>query len=111
MSTQSFIAENKYNESLLTPLHEALHKDRIDLKQRIRIIVRRKKWLKKHQQLINTLISYCSLHSAQNYRLIPIQMELMLLLLEIQDEDPSGFSNGFRVYLINFKNLSFRICS
>uniref|UniRef100_A0A915EBL8 RAVE complex protein Rav1 C-terminal domain-containing protein n=1 Tax=Ditylenchus dipsaci TaxID=166011 RepID=A0A915EBL8_9BILA len=82
-SEQLIGAENSDAEKEL-PLHESLRLDRIDLKQKLKNTIRRRNWLDSHQKLIRTLTSYCALHSAQNYRLTSIQMELLLLLLEVQ---------------------------
>lgn len=74
------------DENLPVPLHEALRSDRAALNYRIKCTIRRRRWLTAHQKLIRTLVSYCALHSAQNYRLISVHMELLLLLLEAQQD-------------------------
>uniref|UniRef100_A0A914EHD8 Uncharacterized protein n=1 Tax=Acrobeloides nanus TaxID=290746 RepID=A0A914EHD8_9BILA len=74
------------DENSPLPLHEALRHDRVTLNYRIKCTIRRRRWLTTHQKLIRTLVSYCALHSAQNYRLISVHMELLLLLLEAQQD-------------------------
>lgn len=43
-------------------------------------MARRKAWLKKNQQLLRTLLTYCSLYGASGGGLACIKMELILLL-------------------------------
>ncbi|VDM39617.1 unnamed protein product [Toxocara canis] len=74
------------NLSSNIPLHEALRNDRIDLTARIRSAMRRRHWLRSNQKLLRSFTSYCTLHSAQNYRLTSALMELLLLLLEVQQD-------------------------
>lgn len=69
-----------------TPLHEALRMDRMDLDSKINSAIRRRKWLLSNQKLLRSFTSYCTLHSAQNYRLISALMELLLLLLEVRQD-------------------------
>lgn len=81
-------------------MHESLRLDRINSKQRFKNSIRKRNWLIGHQKLLRTLISYCSLHSALNYRLTSIQMELLLLLSEIQRATVSSqfLTNGFFLF-------------
>uniref|UniRef100_A0A914RD74 Uncharacterized protein n=1 Tax=Parascaris equorum TaxID=6256 RepID=A0A914RD74_PAREQ len=53
---------------------------------RIRSALRRRRWLRSNQKLLRSFTSYCTLHSAQNYRLTSALMELLLLLLEVQQD-------------------------
>ncbi|KHN85693.1 DmX-like protein 2 [Toxocara canis] len=80
--TDEVISEQSSN----IPLHEALRNDRIDLTARIRSAMRRRHWLRSNQKLLRSFTSYCTLHSAQNYRLTSALMELLLLLLEVQQD-------------------------
>uniref|UniRef100_A0A9J2PHZ4 RAVE complex protein Rav1 C-terminal domain-containing protein n=1 Tax=Ascaris lumbricoides TaxID=6252 RepID=A0A9J2PHZ4_ASCLU len=73
-------------QSSAVPLHEALRNDRLDLAMRIRSALRRRRWLRSNQKLLRSFTSYCTLHSAQNYRLTSALMELLLLLLEVQQD-------------------------
>uniref|UniRef100_A0A0P4VQG0 Uncharacterized protein n=1 Tax=Scylla olivacea TaxID=85551 RepID=A0A0P4VQG0_SCYOL len=47
---------------------------------------RRKRWLLANQQLLRTLLSYCSLHGSSGGGLASVRMELILLLQELQQE-------------------------
>ncbi|KAL3102156.1 hypothetical protein niasHS_003565 [Heterodera schachtii] len=69
------------------PLHEAIHQDRSELRERVRLTLRRRNWLRRHRRLLFTLAAYCALQSAKNSRLIAVQMELLLLLLEVQQNE------------------------
>lgn len=79
-------------------MHVALKMDRINLKHRIKYIMKRRDWLTKHQKLLRTLTSYCALHTAKNFRLSSIQMELLLLLLEVnRDAGNTQFVEGIKL--------------
>lgn len=43
-------------------------------------------WLAANQQLLRTMLSYCSLHSSQGVGLASVRMELLLLLQELHQE-------------------------
>ena len=68
----------------LPPLHEALKQDRIEFRERKSRALRRRIWLKRHQKILHTLAAYCALHSSRNVRLVAVQMELLLLIMEAQ---------------------------
>lgn len=89
-------------------MNESLCSNHIKVKHDFENSIRRHNWLIGHQKLLRTLISYCSLHSALNYRLTSIQMELLLLLLEIQRTTGTSqlLSNCFFFGFIFFLNLN-----
>lgn len=108
--TNIFLINYSFAESGELPLHESLRLDRIDFKQRFKNTIRRRNWLRGHQKLLRTLISYCSLHSALNYRLTSIQMELLLLLLEVQRATgASQFLANSLFYKFFAKNSNYKI--
>ncbi|CAK5007291.1 unnamed protein product [Meloidogyne enterolobii] len=74
----------KGTDEELPPLHEALEQDRIELKERKSKALKRRLWLKRHQKILHSLAAYCALHGSRNIRLIAVQMELLLLLMEAQ---------------------------
>lgn len=61
-------------------LHEVLAADRLDFEAKQQRMARRKLWLKKNQQLLRTLLTYCSMYGASGGGLACIKMELILLL-------------------------------
>lgn len=69
-------------------LHEALKVDRLNMNAKLNQSVRRRLWLAANQQLLRTLLSYCSLHSSQGVGLTSVRMEILLLLQELH-QDPS----------------------
>uniref|UniRef100_A0A915I9Y3 RAVE complex protein Rav1 C-terminal domain-containing protein n=1 Tax=Romanomermis culicivorax TaxID=13658 RepID=A0A915I9Y3_ROMCU len=69
-------------------LHEALKFDRLNMNAKLNQSVRRRLWLGANQQLLRTLLSYCSLHSSQGVGLTSVRMEILLLLQELH-QDPS----------------------
>lgn len=65
--------------------------------------MKRRDWLTKHQKLLRTLTSYCALHTAKNFRLSSIQMELLLLLLEVnRNAGNTQFVEGIKLVKIDF---------
>lgn len=54
--------------------------DRLDFEAKLQRMARRKQWLKHNQQLLRTLLTYCSLYGASGGGLACIKMELILLL-------------------------------
>lgn len=48
--------------------------------------MRRRNWLAANQQLLRTMLAYCSLHSSQGVGLASARMELLLLLQELHQE-------------------------
>lgn len=61
-------------------LHEVITTDRLDFEAKQQRMARRKQWLKRNQQLLRTLLTYCSLYGASGGGLACIKMELILLL-------------------------------
>lgn len=89
----------------LPPLHEVLQQDRMELREIFRHVSRRRNWLTKYQKLLHTLAAYCALQCSQNNRLISIQMELLLLILEVQrneKEELQHFNGKLLTLLSNF---------
>jgi len=82
----------------LPPLHEALEQDRIELKERKSKALKRRLWLKRHQKILHSLAAYCALHGSRNIRLIAVEMELLLLLMEAQ-RDKEGIGEIIRIFL------------
>lgn len=54
--------------------------DKMDFEAKQLRMARRKQWLKRNQQLLRTLLTYCSLYGASGGGLACIKMELILLL-------------------------------
>ncbi|CAJ0959160.1 unnamed protein product, partial [Mesorhabditis belari] len=73
------------------PMHEALKNDSAEFNARVRIGVKRRRWLASNQKLLRSFTSYCQLHMAQSHRLTSALMELLLLLLEVQTD--TGMNN------------------
>jgi hypothetical protein len=67
-------------------LHEVLKAEKLDFEAKIDRMARRKQWLKANQQLLRTLLSYCSLQGLTGGGLASVRMELILLLQELQQE-------------------------
>ncbi|XP_064619402.1 dmX-like protein 1 isoform X3 [Lineus longissimus] len=67
-------------------LHEVLKAEKLDFEAKLERMARRKQWLKANQQLLRTLLSYCSLQGLTGGGLASVRMELILLLQELQQE-------------------------
>ncbi|KAK8379722.1 hypothetical protein O3P69_019607 [Scylla paramamosain] len=67
-------------------LHEILQQEKIEFEEKMERAARRKRWLLANQQLLRTLLSYCSLHGSSGGGLASVRMELILLLQELQQE-------------------------
>ncbi|XP_042889042.1 dmX-like protein 2 isoform X6 [Penaeus japonicus] len=67
-------------------LHEILQQEKIEFEEKMERAARRKRWLMANQQLLRTLLSYCSLHGSSGGGLASVRMELILLLQELQQE-------------------------
>ena len=61
-------------------LHEIIMAEKMDFEAKLERMARRKQWLKAHQQLIRTLLSYSVLHGSCGGGLASVRMELILLL-------------------------------
>ena len=61
-------------------LHEVIMAEKLDFEAKLERMARRKQWLKAHQQLIRTLLSYSVLHGSCGGGLASVRMELILLL-------------------------------
>lgn len=67
-------------------LHEVILAEKMNFEAKLERMGRRKQWLKNHQQLLRTLVSYCQLQGARGGGLASVQMELLILLQELQQE-------------------------
>ena len=61
-------------------LHEVIMAEKLDFEAKLERMARRKQWLKAHQQLLRTLLSYSVLHGSCGGGLASVRMELILLL-------------------------------
>ncbi len=61
-------------------LHEVIMAEKMDFEAKLERMARRKQWLKAHQQLLRTLLSYSVLHGSCGGGLASVRMELILLL-------------------------------
>ena len=61
-------------------LHEIIMAEKMDFEAKLERMARRKQWLKAHQQLVRTLLSYSVLHGSCGGGLASVRMELILLL-------------------------------
>ncbi|XP_071522289.1 dmX-like protein 2 [Panulirus ornatus] len=68
-------------------LHEILQQEKLEFEEKMERAARRKRWLMANQQLLRTLLSYCSLHGSSGGGLASVRMELILLLQELQQEN------------------------
>ncbi|XP_050731976.1 dmX-like protein 2 isoform X2 [Eriocheir sinensis] len=68
-------------------LHEILQQEKAEFEEKMERAGRRKRWLLANQQLLRTLLSYCSLHGSSGGGLASVRMELILLLQELQQEN------------------------
>nr|XP_045610736.1 dmX-like protein 2 [Procambarus clarkii] len=68
-------------------LHEILQQEKLEFEDKMERAARRKRWLLANQQLLRTLLSYCSLHGSSGGGLASVRMELILLLQELQQEN------------------------
>ncbi|XP_076053753.1 rabconnectin-3 alpha isoform X2 [Oratosquilla oratoria] len=67
-------------------LHEILQQEKLEFEAKMERAAKRKRWLTANQQLLRTLLSYCSLHGSSGGGLASVRMELVLLLQELQQE-------------------------
>ncbi|XP_069954424.1 dmX-like protein 2 isoform X5 [Cherax quadricarinatus] len=68
-------------------LHEILQQEKLEFEEKMERAARRKRWLMANQQLLRTLLSYCSLHGSSGGGLASVRMEIILLLQELQQEN------------------------
>ncbi|KAL7632237.1 UNVERIFIED_CONTAM: hypothetical protein RMT77_017453 [Armadillidium vulgare] len=68
-------------------LHEILQQENIEFEYKRKRAIIRKRWLNSNQQLLRTLLCYCSLHGSSGGGLASVRMELILLLQELQQEN------------------------
>ncbi|XP_068239086.1 dmX-like protein 2 isoform X2 [Palaemon carinicauda] len=68
-------------------LHEILQQEKLEFEEKLERAAKRKRWLMANQQLLRTLLSYCSLHGSSGGGLASVRMELILLLQELQQEN------------------------
>ncbi|ELU10253.1 hypothetical protein CAPTEDRAFT_201231 [Capitella teleta] len=74
------------NDAARPTLHEVILAEKMDFEAKLKRMARRKQWLKAHQQLLRTLLSYSVLHGSGGGGLASVRMELILLLQELQQE-------------------------
>ncbi|KAK3861276.1 hypothetical protein Pcinc_032726 [Petrolisthes cinctipes] len=68
-------------------LHEVIQQEKLEFEEKMERAARRKRWLLANQQLLRTLLSYCSLLGSSGGGLASVRMELILLLQELQQEN------------------------
>ncbi|XP_018017231.1 dmX-like protein 2 isoform X2 [Hyalella azteca] len=72
-----------------TSLHDILQREKLQFENKLARAARRKRWLAANQQLLHTLLAYCSLHGCSGGGLTMVRLELLLLLQELQ-QDSAG---------------------
>ncbi|KAF2367901.1 RAVE complex protein Rav1 C-terminal [Trinorchestia longiramus] len=69
-----------------TSLHDILQREKIQFESKLARASLRKRWLAANQQLLHTLLGYCSLHGCSGGGLTLVRLELLLLLQELQQD-------------------------
>ena len=83
-------ANAEANQSSVATLSEVILAEQSDFDAKLMRLARRRRWLKSNKALLRTLLSFSVLHGSCGGGLVSMRMELLLLLQELQQQQPTN---------------------
>ena len=83
-------ANSEANQSSVATLSEVILAEQSDFDAKLTRLARRRRWLKSNKALLRTLLSFSVLHGSCGGGLVSMRMELLLLLQELQQQQPTN---------------------
>jgi len=77
-------------QSTVATLSEVILAEQSDFDAKLTRLARRRRWLKSNKALLRTLLSFSVLHGSCGGGLVSMRMELLLLLQELQQQQPTN---------------------